>query len=109
MVEGAVAALATIEEPVTMPVMGDRNRLDVAARSDFWRNVERVVVFVCVVVNSSVKLKSSLWALGIVVVVVFRFLWAGTMMLLFMTDVGKTNPLEREVSDVKIRYVIHRW
>jgi len=45
-----VAALATLEDGL---VVGDRNRLNVVAMTDFLINVERDVV------DSSIKVKSS--------------------------------------------------
>lgn len=100
-----MAALATLEDglPVTISVVGDRNRLNVVARTDFLINVERDVV------DSSIKVKSSsLQALGIVVVVFLRFLSA-RMVIFLMTVGGQVNEMEREVSDVRIRYLIHCW
>ena len=99
--------------------MAGRKREEETARSDFWRKVERVAVFVVLGSSMELGVSSSLWAP--IVVGVFWFLWcvagemgffggADRMLTAVVAGMGKMNDeMEQGDSDVRIRYTMHRW
>jgi len=96
--------------------LAGRKREEETARSDFWRKVERVAVFVVLGSSMELGVSSSLWAP--IVVGVFWFLWwvagemgffggADRMFTAVVAGMGKMNDeMEQGDSDVRIRYTM---